>query len=556
MDISAQMLDTFESTCRLYPERPFLTFKGNSKHDTYTYRQARLISAALARQLLSRGLRKGDAIMCELPNIAESVFLILACAYAGFAPVVMEEGLSEGEWTRTRLSAERDGLKVGATIRREHLVRMLMGIKGKGQDESELVREVYGPTRQRSIMGEDQDAIDDTVHFAERAAHLFDIDAKPGVIFTSAAVDEDGLQDPRKKQRAVPLTWMHLSEASQIADAFFEDVGKHLWQDRFTFSKDFPSGTTSGSGSLIEERLHWQCVLPLSGIAGFQVLVRTIVGRTHVLLYEVFDPETILQDAASGHVTHLSLTDNMLQDLLTIEEWRQDAGPYQRSRLCSYQCILVTGRRVIPHVTERAMEMGARVFAGYGTVETSGMIAGAQILPSNLNGLEPLSGYEVRIVDPDEEGFGRIAVKGPGVFDGYLSGNTAFTVDHFFITEDKGAYVDGRIYVKNRTENMFSCAGQNVYPQEIADVLRHVPGVSAVHVFGIPDVRFGMLPIAAVERTDSQLSAEKVQETMRHWYSSINGMLGIYVFDQLPRCDDGRLDRRLIESSFALPAYA
>lgn len=161
-----------------------------------------------------------------------------------------------------------------------------------------------------------------------------------------------------------------------------------------------------------------------------------------------------------------------------------------------------------------------------------------------------MEGYELRIVDPDEEGFGRLSVRGPGVFDGYLNTRTAFTVDRFFITDEKAVQHDGYFYVRKRSDNMFVSAGQNIYPAEIADVLRHVAGVSGVHVFGVPDTRCGYLPIAAIERSDPSLTPGAIEQMTRQWFSSITVPISIFVFDQLPRTERGTLDRAAIEAIF------
>ena len=51
--------------------------------------------------------------------------------------------------------------------------------------------------------------------------------------------------------------------------------------------------------------------------------------------------------------------------------------------------------------------------------------------------------YRAHIVDPGEDGFGRLAVKGPGLFEGYLNARAAYTVDGFFLTGDTAAATGG-----------------------------------------------------------------------------------------------------------------
>ena len=58
------------------------------------------------------------------------------------------------------------------------------------------------------------------------------------------------------------------------------------------------------------------------------------------------------------------------------------------------------------------------MYASYGMTETSSQIAHAQVTASFTGGLRLLPGYEAHIVDPGDDGFGRLAVKGPGLFGG------------------------------------------------------------------------------------------------------------------------------------------
>ena len=72
----------------------------------------------------------------------------------------------------------------------------------------------------------------------------------------------------------------------------------------------------------------------------------------------------------------------------------------------------------------------------------------------------------------------------------------AFTVgDVGRIDEDGYLYLDGR-----RTDLIIS-GGVNVYPLEVENALREVPGVDDVAVFGVPDTEWGERVCAAVVGT-------------------------------------------------------
>ena len=542
------MIDFFESSVRINPDGEFFTFiDDDGKEFSYTCWEARLASAALARKLQAAGVRPGETMAIDLPNGPEYVFIMLAAAYVGITMVMLDHGLSESEKLSCMFEIERAGVSVSHKVDSILAAQLMRDVRNLPTDDTGIVTSIYGQSRRnRSIMGEGQDVIDDTVHFAERAAHLFDRDSLAVIMFSGGRREEgDG---KRRKLKAVPLTWAQLLDASSVANSCLGAGANRLWQERLPFNS-FSASSASRKTETAPSSV-WQCVLPIGSIDGLQSVMRSVVGKTPFRLHTGNDAEQVLRDAERNRVTHVAVDDAMLQDLLTVEEWRNDAVPGIPSRLSRYQCVLLTGRTRSPRTVKRAYDLGARVFASYGIPETSGTIAATLIAPDFKGGLQPMDGYEVRIVDQDEEGCGRLALRGPGIFNGYLNSRTAFTVDHMFIADEKASLEGGLIYLQNRSKDMFVSAGQNIYPVEIADVLRHVGGVSGVHVFGVNDSRCGMLPVAIIERSDPTLTPQVVEETTRPWFSTFTVPISIFVFDQLPRNEHGKLDRPAIESIF------
>ena len=542
------MIDYFESSVRINPDGEFFTFVADDGTEfSYTYGEARLASAALARKLQASGIRPGETIAIDLPNGPEFIFLMLAATYAGISMVLLEHGLSETEKLSCMFEIERAGINVALKVDEFVAAQMMSDVKQLPTDDSSIVQSIYGQSRRnRSIMGESQDVVDDTVHFAERASHLFDRDSLAVIMFSGGK--QESLEGKRKKLKAVPLTWAQLIDASKVACSSLGAGASRLWQERLPFNSFSSSGSTRGHDPASDS--VWQCALPIGGIDGLQSVIRSVVGKTPFRLHSGNDAEQIMRDCERNHVTHLAVDDSLLQELLTVEEWRTDALPGVSSRLSRYQCVLFTGSTRIPSTIRRAYDLGARIFMSYGIPETSGTIAASLLTSSYEGGMAVMDGYEVRIADKDEEGVGRLALRGPGVFSGYLNTRTPFTVDHLFVTDEKGACADRRIYLQNRDDNMFVSAGQSIYPVEIADVLRHIGGVSGVHVFGVDDSRCGMLPVAVIERSDPALTPQIVEETTRPWFSSFTVPISIFVFDQLPRTEHGKLDRMAIEQIF------
>ena len=116
---------------------------------------------------------------------------------------------------------------------------------------------------------------------------------------------------------------------------------------------------------------------------------------------------------------------------------------------------------------------GIPVIIGYGLTECSPIvICNNDISPTADTVGKPLAGVQVKIVNPDENGIGEIAVKGPMVMKGYYK-NQAQTdkviIDGWFYTGDLG-FVDknGNYHITGRSKNVIVTAnGKNIYPEEL-----------------------------------------------------------------------------------------
>lgn len=69
LDVRVQMIDLFESSVRATPETTFFIFVAeDGTRIPYTYKQVRLISAALARRIRKLGVHPEDLVVVDLPN--------------------------------------------------------------------------------------------------------------------------------------------------------------------------------------------------------------------------------------------------------------------------------------------------------------------------------------------------------------------------------------------------------------------------------------------------------------------------------------------------------
>lgn len=137
-------------------------------------------------------------------------------------------------------------------------------------------------------------------------------------------------------------------------------------------------------------------------------------------------------------------------------------------------------------------ELGIDFIQGYGLTETSPIIA---LNPVDNFKVESVGRYfvahmEMKILEPDENGIGEVAVKGPMVMKGYynMPAETAevFTEDGWFKTGDLGRLdSEGYLYLAGRAKNLIVTeGGKNVYPEEIENQFQLITDIEQITVQG------------------------------------------------------------------------
>lgn len=544
------MIGVFESMVRQNPQRTFFTYVDEGgKVEALSFREARMLSAALAGELSRRGVRPGSSVAVDLPNVPLFVLLLLAAAYGGFSLITLNNRLTAAEKQARLLDLRRSpsadiafsideanaaGL-MGAA--RAKMVGEGRGARGKVSRTTFSERALVANAEARSAHAlgradgrtsarrrEDmarQDAIESVIHLAERGAHVFDGGATAVIMFTSGTTG---------RAKAVPLTWDNLCGSAEVANAALGRRGSDVWQ----------------------------VCLPLYHVGGLQMVVRSVMNAGSFVLYRRFNADRVLADAAKKGVTHISVVDKMLQDMLDSPHAMQ---------LRRYSCILLGGGPLNARTLGRALEAHARVFASYGMTETASQIANTLVKPGFSGGMRLMSGYVARIVDAGPDGFGRLAVRGPGLFSGYLNARAAYTADGFFLTGDTAALDEnGLLFVKERTDDMFISGGENVYPAEIRQKLLGVSGVADAYVFGAADDAWGRRPVGFIERAGGHAAgadagghaagesdfafAASVSAALKPQLSKIYQPKHLFALERFPRTGIGKVNRTALRDLY------
>ncbi len=143
--------------------------------------------------------------------------------------------------------------------------------------------------------------------------------------------------------------------------------------------------------------------------------------------------------------------------------------------------IIVGGAFMEPSTLQFFYDLGVPVANGYGLTEACTALTVNDLKPFRPDTVgKPLPGVELRVLSPDQDGIGEVAVKSRTVMSHYLDDPelTAETiVDGWLITGDLGRFDgNGHLQLFGRKKNMIVTAGgKNIYPEDIEAAFDSLP---------------------------------------------------------------------------------
>ncbi len=295
----------------------------------------------------------------------------------------------------------------------------------------------------------------------------------------------------------------------------------------------------TASASATHDRLggtgQWLLALPAHHVAGFQVLVRSVLaGVDPVAISAGFSVAELVSavDSLGTGRRYVSLVATQLDKSL--------GDPAASAALASMDAVLVGGGPMPPGVAERARVAGIPVVRTYGMSETAGGCV--------YDGL-PLDGVHMRIDD------GRVILGGSTLAKGYRNpvDPDPFIEPGWFRTDDVGTVDDsGVLTVLGRVDDAISTGGLTVLPQLVEAAMAALDAVAECVVFGVDDERLGQRVVAAVVVTPGR-TAPTLGDIRTHVASSLDATAApreIHVVDEIPRRGIGKVDRRALAARF------
>ena len=225
------------------------------------------------------------------------------------------------------------------------------------------------------------------------------------------------------------------------------------------------------------------------------------VGGTYIL-HERFEAERVIEEIARWRVTHMVMVPTQIVAIL-------NSPAFQPQKLLSLEMLHNVGASLhVEHKKKINDLLPGRFYELYGLTEGFVTILDKKDAVRKLGSVGCTSPFfEIRILRGDgsecEPGeVGEICGRGPLMMAGYYKQPelTAKTiVDGWLHTGDAGCLDgEGYLFLVDRIKDMFISGAVNVYPRDIEDVILKHPAVCETAVFGVPDAKWGEVPVAAV----------------------------------------------------------
>ena len=525
------LYELLETTARLYPQRVALDYFGA----TTTYAQVRDQVLRAARVLHEAGVRAGDTVAIALPNCPQAFVAFYACMRIGavaaqhnpLAPAAQIDGQIMRHGGRAAIVWE----KCVDAFPLDRLDTVFTVDISYGMPTSQRFLLKLPVPRARQMRAQLRGAVPAACVSWDRAT-------------ASARPIDDDHPLPSPGDRAVILHTSGTNGVPKSAPLTHRNIGANVNQCIFWVWKLHEGAETFFS------------LLPYFHAFGLTFFLCAAVRKaaTQVLLPK-FDAQMALDAHKRRPVTFFVGVPPMFERIL--------ARAITSGTDISTIRYSVAG--AMPLSTTLAEEWeattGGTIVEGYGLSETAPVLTGAPLSDKRRHGVlgVPFPSTQLRLVsleddtrDVEDGTPGEIIVRGPQVFEGYLNAPEesarVFTSEGWFKTGDVGVNRDGFISMADRKKELILSGGFNVYPSQVEDAIRSLPGVADVAVVGVPvaDATEEVTAAIIMEEGAQRLTLEQVREWAEKSIAHYALPRQIVFIAELPRNQMGKILRRKV----------
>ena len=286
-------------------------------------------------------------------------------------------------------------------------------------------------------------------------------------------------------------------------------------------------------------------------------------GCKSIVVREATDVAGLVKLIGQQRITHAFMVPALLAFTLMVPDI--DKADFSSLKLIAYGA---------SPISEQVLAASLKTFKCdfvqvYGLTETTGVVTMLSHEDHDVDGPKkhllrscgkPSMGIELKIVDETGKQLpagevGEIIIRSKQVMKGYwnMAEETAKTIRNgWFYTGDAG-YTDkaGYVYIHDRVKDMIVSGGENVYPAEVENALMKHPAVGDVAVIGIPDDRWGEVPLAIVVRKpDVAVTEDDIIAFGRTQLAGFKTPKQVAWADALPRNPSGKILKKDLRAPY------
>ncbi len=299
-------------------------------------------------------------------------------------------------------------------------------------------------------------------------------------------------------------------------------------------------------------------ILPLFHVNAQVVsILAPMMAGADVFMMEQFQPFKILPMIQQCRATILSAVPTIYNVICRMPK----AEEYDVTSIRFF----VSGAAPMPEETYELVQRVLKrpLIMGYGLSEATCASAAADYQdPIRRDSVGPALRYtQIRIVGEDGNDVpvgdvGEIWVAGPAVMKGYYKNPEATAEvlqDGWLRTGDLGRFdEDGYLYIAGRLKDMIIRGGQNVYPQQVENVLSKLEGVAECCVVGVEEPRWGQEILAAIQLAEGHtLTEEEVMAFCQERLAAYKCPRLVRFVDELPKTATGKIRKVEVAAQFA-----
>lgn len=204
---------------------------------------------------------------------------------------------------------------------------------------------------------------------------------------------------------------------------------------------------------------------------------------------------------------------------------------------------------------------GTNVIEGYGLTETSPVATCNPIDGTDRVGTIglPVPDTDMKLVDDSDNEItkagesGEICVKGPQVMQGYYNRpdeTEKVLKDGWLHTGDIGIFdEDGFFKIVDRKKDMILVSGFNVYPNEVEDAIAKHPKVLEVAAIGVNDAHSGEVVKVVIVKKDPTLTEKEVIDFAKQSLTNYKVPKHVEFRTELPKTNVGKILRRALRDA-------